>query len=110
MNRIFRFPAPRFLLVPGLLLALGSAQAQDLAKTNLPAVPPPAQPKPPVTLKVPVIFSDHMVLQRDIPVPVWGTATPVSVSEGKPKPPKPGSTANGWFGLTRWQLAPNRSP
>ena len=27
-------------------------------------------------LKLPAIFSDHMVLQRDVPVPVWGTATP----------------------------------
>lgn len=25
-------------------------------------------------VKVPVVFSDHMVLQRGIPVPVWGTA------------------------------------
>lgn len=34
-------------------------------------------------VKVPVVFSDHMVLQQGIPVPVWGTATPgedVSVS------------------------------
>ena len=28
------------------------------------------------TLEVAQIFSDHMVLQRDIPVPVWGEATP----------------------------------
>lgn len=27
-------------------------------------------------LKVPSIFSDHMVLQRDMPVPVWGWADP----------------------------------
>jgi sialate O-acetylesterase len=27
-------------------------------------------------LKLPALFSDHMVLQRDVPVPVWGTATP----------------------------------
>lgn len=25
---------------------------------------------------LPSVFSDHMVLQRDLPVPVWGTATP----------------------------------
>jgi sialate O-acetylesterase len=34
-------------------------------------------------LKLPAIFSDHMVLQRDLPVPVWGWAEPgeeVSVS------------------------------
>ncbi|MCX7010643.1 MAG: sialate O-acetylesterase [Kiritimatiellaeota bacterium] len=27
-------------------------------------------------LKLVAVFSDHMVLQRDVPVPVWGTATP----------------------------------
>ncbi len=34
-------------------------------------------------VKMPAIFSDHMVLQRDIIVPIWGTAMPgekVSVS------------------------------
>ena len=36
-------------------------------------------------VKLPHLFSDHMVLQRDLPVPVWGTATPgeaVTVSVG----------------------------
>jgi len=27
-------------------------------------------------VKLPAFFSDHMVLQRDIPAPVWGTAAP----------------------------------
>src|SRR5277367_3311575 len=27
-------------------------------------------------LKMPAIFGDHMVLQQDMPVPVWGTASP----------------------------------
>ena len=27
-------------------------------------------------VKLPAIFSDHMVLQRDTPVPVWGWAEP----------------------------------
>lgn len=27
-------------------------------------------------VSVPAVFSDHMVLQRDLPVPVWGTASP----------------------------------
>ncbi|MCF7790004.1 MAG: discoidin domain-containing protein [Prosthecobacter sp.] len=27
-------------------------------------------------VKLPSIFTDHMVLQRDLPVPVWGKATP----------------------------------
>ena len=89
MKNILRFHAPRLLLITGLLLAIGSSQvhsqAQDPKKPSLPPAPQPAQPKPPVTLKVPAIFSDHMVLQRDIPVPVWGTATPgdqVTVSIG----------------------------
>jgi sialate O-acetylesterase len=30
----------------------------------------------PAELKLPAIFSDHMVLQRDLPVPVWGWADP----------------------------------
>ena len=27
-------------------------------------------------VSLPAVFSDHMVLQRDLPVPVWGTANP----------------------------------
>jgi sialate O-acetylesterase len=27
-------------------------------------------------VELPALFSDHMVLQRELPVPVWGTATP----------------------------------
>jgi sialate O-acetylesterase len=27
-------------------------------------------------VKLPTVFTDHMVLQRDLPVPVWGTASP----------------------------------
>jgi sialate O-acetylesterase len=30
----------------------------------------------PPHLWLPSIFSDHLVLQRDLPIPVWGTATP----------------------------------
>lgn len=30
----------------------------------------------PADLWLPSVFSDHMVLQRDLPLPVWGTATP----------------------------------
>ncbi|MEM1028624.1 MAG: hypothetical protein AAGJ38_11120 [Planctomycetota bacterium] len=36
-------------------------------------------------LELPAVFSDHMVLQRDMPVPVWGKAEPgtmVSVAFG----------------------------
>ncbi len=31
---------------------------------------------PAADLKLGALFSDHMVLQRDMPVPVWGTGTP----------------------------------
>ena len=27
-------------------------------------------------VKVAAVFSDHMVLQRDMPIPLWGTASP----------------------------------
>lgn len=27
-------------------------------------------------VKLPAVFSEHMVLQRDLPVPIWGTAAP----------------------------------
>ena len=56
-------------------------------------------------VKVPVIFSDHMVLQRDITLPVWGTAIPgerVSVSiAGQTK-----TTQAGLYGKWMVRLAP----
>lgn len=33
-------------------------------------------PDPATDVRLPKIFSDHMVLQRDQPIPVWGTANP----------------------------------
>ena len=33
-------------------------------------------------VSVPSVFSDHMVLQRDLPLPVWGTAAPGEVGLG----------------------------
>jgi len=30
----------------------------------------------PADLWLPAVFSDHMVLQRDLPIPIWGTAAP----------------------------------
>lgn len=41
----------------------------DYDDTPLPTAPPPA-------LALASVFSDHMVLQRNLPVPVWGTAKP----------------------------------
>ncbi len=60
-----------FLLA--LMLAASTAFAADEAK--------PSRSKPAITLST--LFVDHMVLQRDIPVPVWGETAPntrVSVS------------------------------
>lgn len=31
-----------------------------------------AAPQPPVALKLPLLFTDHRVLHRDMPIPVWG--------------------------------------
>lgn len=39
-------------------------------------------------VKLPQVFGDHMVLQRDVPLPVWGTASPgenVSITLGQEK-------------------------
>ncbi|UCF35462.1 MAG: hypothetical protein JSU96_11485 [Acidobacteriota bacterium] len=33
-------------------------------------------PKPTDEITLPAIFSDNMVLQRDQPIPVWGTGSP----------------------------------
>ena len=38
-------------------------------------------------VKLPAVFGDHMVLQRDVPLPVWGWADPgekVTVTLGEP--------------------------
>jgi sialate O-acetylesterase len=32
--------------------------------------------QPPSPLKQPQLFSDYMVLQRGVPIPVWGEAAP----------------------------------
>ena len=31
---------------------------------------------PPREVKLPAVISEHMVLQRDMPVPIWGWAAP----------------------------------
>src|SRR3954468_12528144 len=55
----------RFL--PVLLLLLLTTWAAGVEK------PPATQP---AGLRLPHVFGDHMILQRDRPVPVWGWATP----------------------------------
>ena len=52
-------------------------------------------------VKMPAIFGDHMVLQQDLPVPVWGTADPgeaVTVTAGD----KSANTTAGADG--KWQV------
>lgn len=54
-------------------------------------------------VKLPAIFSDHMVLQRDKPIPVWGWADPgeaVTVRLGNGAESKATADAAG-----RWQVA-----
>lgn len=36
-------------------------------------------PQPAANIGLPILFSDHMVLQQDINVPIWGTADPKGV-------------------------------
>ncbi len=45
---------------------------------SAPAAPPvrPTPAPPPEALEMPAIFSDHMVLQQQMPVPVWGRTRP----------------------------------
>lgn len=49
------------------------------------------------------IFSDHVVLQRQQPIPVWGWAKPGETVKatlaGQTQQAKPMPMASGWFGL-----------
>ena len=61
-------PTGRPFLRVALICSTASCGASSLAEVSVPSV-----------------FSDHMVLQRDLPIPVWGTATPgeaISVTFG----------------------------
>ncbi len=64
------------------------------------------------TVALPHIFTDHMVLQRQMPVPVWGTAAPgeqVSVSfVGQTKTVT--ATADGHWRVTLDPLAASSTP
>ena len=62
------YPTGRPFLRVALICSTASCGASSLAEVSVPSV-----------------FSDHMVLQRDLPIPVWGTATPgeaISVTFG----------------------------
>jgi hypothetical protein len=56
--------------IPGTLA--NDAAAKEL--TNMPAAAPSGLVW--TKVKLPDCISSHMVLQRDMPVPVWGTAVP----------------------------------
>jgi sialate O-acetylesterase len=61
-------PTGRPFLRVALICSTASCSASSLADVSVPSV-----------------FSDHMVLQRDLPIPVWGTASPgeeISVTFG----------------------------
>ncbi|MCE9608478.1 MAG: pre-peptidase C-terminal domain-containing protein [Planctomycetia bacterium] len=70
---------------------------------------PPA-PTPPPVLTAASVFSDHMVLQRNQPVPIWGTAKPgdtvtVTLSPQGPAPINPPATvATKADGNGRWRV------
>lgn len=51
-------------------------------------------------LKMPAIFSDNMVLQRDMPIPIWGWEEPnktINVSLGKIKQSAKSDSAGKWM-------------
>ncbi|MEY2599464.1 MAG: hypothetical protein RLZZ142_1723 [Verrucomicrobiota bacterium] len=55
----------------GLLLSILPASSHAAGRA-----PENTQPVPAVSLWMPAFFSDHMVLQRQRPLPLWGRATP----------------------------------
>lgn len=59
-------------------------------------------------VKPATLFSDHMVLQRGMSVPIWGTADPgekVTVSfEGQTRSTIADADGNGWSGCTSCRL------
>jgi len=55
-------------------------------------------------LQLSQLFGDHMVMQRGMPVPVWGWAEPgeaITVSiDGQTQTPRPTKPASGWCAST----------
>lgn len=83
--------------------AIRELKETDLAKNLLPS-----------DLWLPTVFSDHLVLQRDLPIPIWGTApagtvvqitlagksaTTTATDDGRWKAELPALTAGGPFQL-----------
>ncbi|MEQ8835941.1 MAG: sialate O-acetylesterase [Lacipirellulaceae bacterium] len=89
---------------------LAHAQAATTAKPQAKKKSkPPAsesqQKAEPTPLKLAGIFSDHMVLQRDVALPVWGTAEPgslIALKVGDQQVPAVADSQGNW----RAELAP----
>jgi sialate O-acetylesterase len=76
MVRLFNLPAlvgtARFFRIClGLLLPVVTAASRVFAQE-----PEKTEPVPSAPLWMPSFLSDHMVLQRQMPLPLWGRATP----------------------------------
>jgi len=60
------------------------------------------------------MFTDNMVLQRSMAVPVWGKAAPgetVTVSfANNERPPRQAPTGAGWSTSTPWRRRSSRAP
>ena len=62
-------PGDWYILLYATTIYGGVTLSADFDDEPLPKAPPPM-------LELASVFSDHMVLQRNLPVPVWGTAKP----------------------------------
>ena len=64
-------------------------------------------------IRLPELFSDGAVFQRQEPVKVWGTAEPGAAVEvefaGRASPRRRGRTAGGRCFSTLWRLPPSRA-
>ena len=50
-------------------------------------------------IRLPAVVGDHMVLQRDLPLPIWGWADPgeeVTSRSAKPRPVKTDASGTSW--------------
>lgn len=71
LDLLSRSLVPRvFVAAAALLLGVGP----PLPTSAAPVLPIP--PDPPVALRLSSLFSDHMVLQREVPANIWGQAVP----------------------------------
>ncbi len=86
-----------------LLLAVGCLWQATASRAS--AEDSQTVPAPGTTLRLPTVFGDHRVLQRDKPLPVWGTADPGASARVTLDPQSDTVTADD---AGRWQatLAP----